>query len=89
MLRLFFEGYVRAIDHSAPWQDFSSASLQEWLPPLERVLAGTPVPATLALAVLRGLLLDPLADDSHADRVDAAWLAFLDTTFGPGNGASD
>ncbi|MFJ9442080.1 hypothetical protein ACIRRH_09420 [Kitasatospora sp. NPDC101235] len=100
-LRLFFEGYVRAFGHCEPWLDFGSASLDEWLPPLERVLDGTRANPTVVLAVLRGLLLDLLAadpgesgesgdtrdtgdnpgkDGSHADRVHAAWCAFLDAT---------
>ncbi|MGW3040947.1 TetR/AcrR family transcriptional regulator [Kitasatospora sp. NPDC001159] len=89
-LRLFFEGYVRAFDRCEPWLDFGTASLQEWLPPLERVLDGTGVNATVVLAVLRGLLLDLLADgnddDNHgsdgfpAGRVHAAWRDFLAAT---------
>ncbi|MFH8386373.1 TetR/AcrR family transcriptional regulator [Kitasatospora sp. NPDC018058] len=88
-LRLFFEGYVRAFDRREPWLDFGTASLEEWLPPLERVLEGTGANATVVLAVLRGLLLDLLADGDggdgdgdgrHAGRVHAAWRDFLDAT---------
>ncbi|WP_416874098.1 TetR/AcrR family transcriptional regulator [Kitasatospora sp. SC0581] len=88
-LRLFFEGYVRAFGRREPWPDFGTASLEEWLPPLERVLDGTRANPTVVLAVLRGLLLDLLAgvddgsdssDGSHARRVHAAWHAFLDAT---------
>ncbi|MFD0398553.1 TetR/AcrR family transcriptional regulator [Kitasatospora sp. NPDC127121] len=61
-LHLFFEGYVRAFGGSGPWLDFGTASLDEWLPPLERVLDGTGANPTVVLAVLRGLLLDLLAD---------------------------
>ncbi|MYW05096.1 TetR family transcriptional regulator [Streptomyces sp. SID3343] len=83
-LRLFFDGYVRAFEGEGPWADFATASLREWLPPLERVLAGHPLPPTLVLAVLRGLLLDHLAaaTPEHAQRVDAAWTAFADHAFG-------
>ncbi|MFE6049248.1 TetR/AcrR family transcriptional regulator [Kitasatospora sp. NPDC056446] len=95
-LRLFFEGYVRAFGHSGPWLDFGTASLDEWLPPLGRVLAGTGANPTVVLAVLRGLLLDLLAEDGdggnggvgeegseiHGARVHAAWHAFLDATLG-------
>jgi AcrR family transcriptional regulator len=77
MLRLFFEGYVRGLDHTGPWDDFGAASLREWLPPLEEVLRGTHLDATLVLAVLRGLLLDLLTADARAPRVQAAWHAFL------------
>ncbi|MFD8755694.1 TetR/AcrR family transcriptional regulator [Kitasatospora sp. NPDC059577] len=62
-LRLFFEGYVRAFGRSGPWRDFGTTSLDEWLPPLGRVLAGTGANPTVVLAVLRGLLLDLLAAD--------------------------
>ncbi|MFI9363158.1 TetR/AcrR family transcriptional regulator [Kitasatospora sp. NPDC053057] len=81
-LRLFFEGYVRAFDRSEPWRDFGTASLEEWLPPLGRVLEGTGANATVVLAVLRGLLLDLLAgeEDTHAERIHTAWHAFLDAT---------
>lgn len=83
-LRLFFEGYVRAFGHAEPWRDFGTASLDEWLPPLARVLDGTGANATVVLAVLRGLLLDLLAaeDDANAARVQAAWRDFLDATLG-------
>ncbi|WP_188298415.1 TetR/AcrR family transcriptional regulator [Streptomyces sp. CBMA156] len=101
-LRLFFEGYVRAFGHREPWLDFGTASLDEWLPPLGRVLDGSRADPTVVLAVLRGLLLDLLAaddaddgntdgdgngnshaphtSDRHAERVHAAWRAFLDAT---------
>ncbi|MFD5467383.1 TetR/AcrR family transcriptional regulator [Kitasatospora sp. NPDC127059] len=83
-LRLFFEGYVRAFGRAEPWLDFGTASLEEWLPPLERVLDGTRANATVVLAVLRGLLLDLLAGEGEADvgRVHAAWRDFLDATLG-------
>ncbi|GCD97985.1 TetR/AcrR family transcriptional regulator [Embleya hyalina] len=79
-LRLFFDGYVRSFQGDAPWSDFAVASVDEWLPPLDRVLADHRVPPTLVLAVLRGLLLDHLAatNPAHAERVQAAWTAFLD-----------
>ncbi|MFF3002313.1 TetR/AcrR family transcriptional regulator [Kitasatospora sp. NPDC057940] len=64
-LRLFFEGYVRALDGSGPWLGFGTASLEEWLPPLERALDGTGANPTVVLAVLRGLLLDLLADSGE------------------------
>ncbi|MFC5664496.1 TetR/AcrR family transcriptional regulator [Kitasatospora misakiensis] len=83
-LRLFFEGYVRAFGRREPWLDFGTASLEEWLPPLTRVLDGTRANATVVLAVLRGLLLDLLAaeDEPHIQRVHAAWRDFLATTLG-------
>ncbi|KJS59655.1 hypothetical protein VM95_25845 [Streptomyces rubellomurinus] len=83
-LRLFFEGYVRAFGRCEPWRDFGTASLDEWLPPLTRVLDGTRANATVVLAVLRGLLLDLLAaeDEDNIRRVHAAWRDFLDATLG-------
>ncbi|WP_406299818.1 TetR/AcrR family transcriptional regulator [Embleya sp. NBC_00888] len=80
-LRLFFDGYVRSFDApDGPWSDFAGKSLDDWLPPLDRVLADHPVPSTLVLAVLRGLLLDHLAADTprHHERVQTAWTSFLD-----------
>jgi len=79
-LRLFFDAYVRSFDGGGPWAGFADTSLREWLPPLERVLHGTPLPPTLALAVIRGLLLDHLAARTPQDtaRVQAAWTDFAD-----------
>ncbi|MFF7247217.1 TetR/AcrR family transcriptional regulator [Embleya sp. NPDC008237] len=85
-LRLFFDGYVRSCDGpDGPWSDFAGKSLDDWLPPLRRVLAEHPVPPTLVLAVLRGLLLDHLAGTTtaHRRRVQSAWTAFLDHSFPP------
>lgn len=84
MLRLFFEGYVRSCgDDSGPWAGFAAGSLADWLPPLDRLAAGRTADPTVMLAVLRGLLLDLLADDGGRERVDAAWTAYLDDVFGP------
>ncbi|WTW98775.1 TetR/AcrR family transcriptional regulator [Streptomycetaceae bacterium NBC_01309] len=96
VLRMFFEGYVRGCGPQAatgPWTGFAAASLDDWLPPLERLLDGHRIPATLALAVMRGLLLDLLADvpgegaasaaRATERRVDEAWRTFLDDAFGP------
>ncbi|MFJ2862539.1 TetR/AcrR family transcriptional regulator [Kitasatospora sp. NPDC087314] len=79
VLRLFFEGYVRALGPGpdGPWRGFATASLDEWLPPLRTLMADSPVDPALALAVIRGLLLDLLADDRNAPRVAAAWRSFL------------
>ncbi|NUP32013.1 MAG: TetR/AcrR family transcriptional regulator [Streptomycetaceae bacterium] len=84
-LRLFFEGYVRSPGDDGPWHGFATASLDDWLPPFERLFADTDIPATLALAVLRGLLLDVIAQPAGAGasqpRIDAAWHRFLDGAF--------
>ncbi|MGC0415653.1 TetR/AcrR family transcriptional regulator [Embleya sp. AB8] len=81
-LRLFFDGYVHSFNGEAPWSDFATRSLDEWLPPLSRVLADHNVPPTLVLAVLRGLLLDHVAASTPEDhrRIHSAWTTFLDRT---------
>lgn len=86
-LRLFFEGYVRSPGDDGPWHGFATASLDDWIPPFERLFADTDIPATLALAVLRGLLLDVIAQEpagagTSQPRIDAAWHRFLDGAFG-------
>ncbi|MCX9191608.1 TetR/AcrR family transcriptional regulator [Carbonactinospora thermoautotrophica] len=79
--RLFFEAYTRALGDDATWDDFAARSVNDWLPPLRRLVRNTradgEAEATLVLAVLRGLLLDLLASDD-TERVTAAWQAFLD-----------
>lgn len=80
--RLFFENYVRSLDGGEPWAGFAADSVRDWEPPLRRILtrpgAAEPSDAevTLALAVLRGLLLDLLAT-GEADRVDLAWRHYV------------
>jgi AcrR family transcriptional regulator len=80
--RLFFESYVRSLGGGEPWTGFAGDSVRDWEPPLRRVLTapGAPEPSdaevTLALAVLRGLLLDLLAT-GEADRVDLAWRHYV------------
>jgi len=63
LLRLWAEGYGRGLVTSdGPWADYARRSVADWL----AILAGTgadPVAATVALAVLRGALLDLLATD--------------------------
>ncbi|MCF2530916.1 TetR/AcrR family transcriptional regulator [Yinghuangia soli] len=87
ILRLFFEGYIRSSgDPEGPWAGLAAASVQDWLPLFETLLADRPLPPTLVLAALRGLLLDLLADPGALPRVDAAWTALLDAAFGPGAG---
>lgn len=81
--KLFFEGYARSLhDHNGAWKGFGTASVEQWLPAMERMvrwLPGaerTPEAATLALAAVRGLLLDLLAT-GDSERVDAAFHALL------------
>lgn len=81
--RLFFEGYTRSLGDGEPWAGFAVDSVRDWEPPLRRILTrpGATPPAdaevTLALAVLRGLLLDLLAT-GEADRVDLAWRRYVE-----------
>lgn len=81
--RLFFEAYSRSLGGGEPWAGFALDSVRDWEPPLRSILTrpGAAPPAdaevTLALAVLRGLLLDLLAT-GEADRVDLAWRRYVE-----------
>jgi AcrR family transcriptional regulator len=81
--RLFFEAYVRSLGGGEPWAGFALDSVRDWEPPLRRILTRPDVapPAdaevALALAVLRGLLLDLLAT-GEAERVDLAWRRYVE-----------
>jgi hypothetical protein len=83
--RLFFEDCVRSLgggDGNEPWAGFAADSVRDWEPPLRRILTrpGEPAPdaaeVPLALAVLRGLLLDLLAT-GEVERVDLAWRRYV------------
>lgn len=74
--RLFYENYVRSLDGAAGLEGAAEESIRPWLEPLAELL-GDPAEARLALAVMRGLILDLLATGER-ERVDAAWTAFLD-----------
>lgn len=79
LLKLWAETYVSSIvEPDGVWAGFASATVQEWLvvlsacqPPPERDSPEGAARRTLALAVLRGALLDLLATADH-DRVTAA-----------------
>lgn len=82
--RLFDE--VNALAQTEPerFPDFGRASVHDWLPQFAELLApssrdGThaQAQATLALAVIRGLMLDHNATEEHA-RIDAAFAVFDD-----------
>jgi AcrR family transcriptional regulator len=66
------------------WPGFRRAATTDWLAPLEAGLAtvGRPELATLALAVIRGLLqdLDATGEAARADRAFADFLALLDAS---------
>jgi AcrR family transcriptional regulator len=79
LLRLWAESYARSlVERDGVWAGFAAATVHDWL----EVLAACQLPKdrnsaegltrrTLALAVLRGCLLDLLATEDE-DRVDAA-----------------
>ncbi|QJU55089.1 TetR family transcriptional regulator [Herbiconiux sp. KACC 21604] len=76
VLRLWVESYGRSLlDAEGPWSGFARESVTDWLRILERAQPGVGAEAdaqrTLALAVLRGALLD-LAATSDRDRLDRA-----------------
>ena len=69
LLTLWVEGYARSlVDPEGPWADFAGATVADWLDvlnaaqaPDERNTPAGQAQRTLALAVLRGALLDLLA----------------------------
>ncbi|MFI8527473.1 TetR/AcrR family transcriptional regulator [Promicromonospora sukumoe] len=79
LLRLWAEAYTRSlVEPDGPWAGFARATVDDWLgvlaarqPAPERDGPEGPVRRTLALAVLRGALLDLLATDDER-RVTAA-----------------
>jgi AcrR family transcriptional regulator len=79
LLRLWAEAYARSlIEPDGAWAGFAATTVQDWLgilascqPPQERGTADGVARRTLALAVLRGCLLDLLATADER-RLDAA-----------------
>lgn len=71
LLRLWVESYARSlVEPEGPWADFARTTVEDWLallaaaqPPRWRRTAAARAQRTLALAVLRGALLDLLATD--------------------------
>ena len=69
LLKLWVEAYGRSlVDRDGPWSDFAHQTVEDWLgvlakaqPPRERTTRAGEARRTLALAVLRGALLDLLA----------------------------
>ena len=73
LLKLWTEAYARSlIDPAGPWHEFARQTVDDWLgilaaaqpPAVRRTRAGLAA-RTLALAVLRGSLLDLLATDDE------------------------
>jgi AcrR family transcriptional regulator len=87
LLTLWTEAYGRSlVEPDGPWSGFASQSVDDWLTVLASAQpadhAGEPEPTaerTLALAVLRGCLLDLLAT-GDTDRVSAAVASYLRLT---------
>lgn len=85
LLRLWLDGYARSLSQPAgPWAGFARNSVEDWLALLADVqsaevrdTAAGLAERTLALAVLRGALLDLLSTDDQA-RVTAAVRALID-----------
>ncbi|MEV4822224.1 TetR/AcrR family transcriptional regulator [Micromonospora sp. NPDC049274] len=79
LLKLWAETYASSlVEPDGAWGGFAAATVSDWLtvlaahqPPQERESAEGAARRTLALAVLRGALLDLLATDDH-QRVSAA-----------------
>lgn len=79
LLRLWTEAYARSlVEPDGPWAGFAHATVDDWLavlaacqPPRERDSEKGAARRTLALAVLRGALLDLLAT-GDTERVGAA-----------------
>ncbi len=79
LLRLWAEGYARSlVEPDGPWARFARATVEDWLallasaqPPAARDTEAAIAERTLALAVLRGALLDLLATD-NTERTTAA-----------------
>ncbi|MEU2877047.1 TetR family transcriptional regulator [Streptomyces sp. NPDC007070] len=73
LLRLWAEAYARSlVQPDGAWAGFARATVEDWLgvladcqPPAERDSEDGAVRRTLALAVLRGALLDLLATDDE------------------------
>jgi AcrR family transcriptional regulator len=88
LLRLWLESYSRSlVEPAGPWSGFADATVQDWLallaeaqPARERDTAAGLQRRTLALALLRGALLDLLAsrDEERTTGAVRAGLAQLD-----------
>ncbi len=85
LLTLWAEGYARSlVDPNGPWADFARATVTDWLEvlrsvqlPHERETSAGAARRTLALALLRGALLDLLAT-GDVDRTTAAVYQHID-----------
>ncbi|WP_416975856.1 TetR family transcriptional regulator [Streptomyces sp. 4F14] len=79
LLRLWAEAYTRSLVHpDGPWTGFARTTVEDWLgvladcqSPSEREGPDAAIRRTLALAVLRGALLDLLATDDEQRLTEA------------------
>ncbi|CAL9640017.1 TetR/AcrR family transcriptional regulator [Streptomyces sp. enrichment culture] len=82
LLRLWAEAYARSlVEPDGAWSGFARATVEDWLgvladcqPPAERDSGQGAARRTLALAVLRGALLDLLATDDDERLTEAVRL---------------
>jgi AcrR family transcriptional regulator len=80
MVRLTYEAFLRSVSRDpGPWEGFAAETARDYRDLLIRAQPGThparaEATATRTLALIRGLLLDLLAD-GDTDRVMAAWRA--------------
>jgi AcrR family transcriptional regulator len=93
LLALWTEAYARSlVEPDGPWSGFASQSVADWLAVLASAQPASraddpelTADRTLALAVLRGCLLDLLAT-GDTDRVSAAMARYLSLTSGSEQG---
>ncbi|MDH2414564.1 TetR/AcrR family transcriptional regulator [Nocardioides sp. CER19] len=75
LLRLWVEAYGRSlVDPAGPWAEFAAATVEDWLRLLGRSGDADPGRRTLALATLRGALLDLLATGERSRTTSAVTL---------------
>ena len=73
-MRLFFETYGLALRHPDQYSDFIDHAIHDWLD--EPLAAIDEISATLAIAIVTGLVLDLLTTGDR-DRVEGAMERFL------------
>lgn len=80
LLTLWTQAYARSLtEPDGPWAGFAARTVSDWLDVLAAAEPSDPAERTLALAVLRGCLLDLLATGDH-NRVAGAVARYLSLT---------
>lgn len=89
--RLFFECYARGANGEAPFDQLVPDAVDSWLDATGEPVAVDPALARLALAVVRGLLLDLVATGARAETTQALerFVALLRGHEAPGLQATD